>query len=383
MADLSSDQTSKLPDNKSQVETTTTPAKAKKATTVENNPANKPRTGLLWFLSLLNLLLVLGLTGGAFWAWQQYQAKMDDDRALSDRLSATNSSVVKQLQAQEQNVNEQLRGLNTTLENIESEIASNSTLSQSNSNRLADLSGRRPSDWLLAEADYLVRMAGRKLWLENDVRTAVLMLESADARLQDMADPSLLAVRQYIANDLQVLRQLNQVSTINIALAVSAIVKQIDALPLALPEIPEVTDHNVALSEDISDAGTNLQKTLSFFKDLFQYRPKDTPIRPLLTTQQQWVAREQLKLALQQAQSAAIAHEGELYQQSLQTAISILVDHYDLTNEAVVKFTESLRNLEQTDLRRTLPRQLQSAQPLSDALAERVTAAHHNEAFKL
>lgn len=34
-------------------------------------------------------------------------------------------------------------------------------------------------DWLLAEADYLVRMAGRKLWLERDATAAQMLLVEA------------------------------------------------------------------------------------------------------------------------------------------------------------------------------------------------------------
>jgi len=79
--------------------------------------------------------------------------------------------------------------------------------------QISELSGRRPSDWLLAEANYLVNMAGRKLFLENDIGTSMTLLAEADARLEDLGDPSLLPIRALIASDIQTLQQVNPVST--------------------------------------------------------------------------------------------------------------------------------------------------------------------------
>ncbi|MCV5222274.1 uroporphyrinogen-III C-methyltransferase, partial [Escherichia coli] len=54
---------------------------------------------------------------------------------------------------------------------------------------VADVKGRRPNDWLLAEADYLVKLVGRKLFLEHDVESAAQLLESADQRIAALNDP--------------------------------------------------------------------------------------------------------------------------------------------------------------------------------------------------
>ena len=53
---------------------------------------------------------------------------------------------------------------------------------------MADVKGRRPNDWLLAEADYLVKLAGRKLFLEHDVESATQLMESADQRIASLND---------------------------------------------------------------------------------------------------------------------------------------------------------------------------------------------------
>lgn len=55
---------------------------------------------------------------------------------------------------------------------------------------MAVISGSDAKTWLLAQADFLVKLAGRKLWSDQDVTTAAALLKSADASLADMNDPS-------------------------------------------------------------------------------------------------------------------------------------------------------------------------------------------------
>ena len=60
----------------------------------------------------------------------------------------------------------------------------------------ADLDDKRPNDWMLAESEYLVRMAGRKLWLEHDIVSAITLLGNADERIKALNDPSLMPIRK-------------------------------------------------------------------------------------------------------------------------------------------------------------------------------------------
>ncbi|MGR5543359.1 uroporphyrinogen-III C-methyltransferase, partial [Vibrio campbellii] len=71
---------------------------------------------------------------------------------------------------------------------------------------IADVQGRRPNDWLLAEADHLVKLAGRKLFLEKDAVTATRLMETADQRIATLNDPSLVPLRQQMAKDITELK---------------------------------------------------------------------------------------------------------------------------------------------------------------------------------
>lgn len=47
--------------------------------------------------------------------------------------------------------------------------------------KVATISGTDAKTWLLSQADFLVKLAGRKLWSDQDVTTAAALLKSADA----------------------------------------------------------------------------------------------------------------------------------------------------------------------------------------------------------
>ena len=87
--------------------------------------------------------------------------------------------------------------------------------------------------WLLAQADFLVKLAGRKLWSDQDVTTAAALLKSADASLADMNDPSLITVRRAITDDIASLSAVSQVDYDGIILQLNQLSNQVDNLRLA------------------------------------------------------------------------------------------------------------------------------------------------------
>ncbi|MCC2617538.1 uroporphyrinogen-III C-methyltransferase [Aestuariibacter halophilus] len=342
-------------------------------------PSGQRSRALLWLVVVVSLLIALGTAGGGWWLWQQTQLQQQHQQqawqALQSAVEAARTEESRQLAdalATQASLRGQLNDLHTQIQAIEAQA-------KSNQQSLAEVSGRRPSDWLLAEADYLVRMAGRKMWLEHDISTAILMLQSADARLADLADPSLLPIRQRLADDIQTLKNINPVSLTSVALALSALQPQVAHLEIAMPEIPEIASMDSTASDDVSDWQANLGKLWSFFKnELVNYQPRTLPMRPLLNQQQQWLVQEQLTLALAQAKSAALAEQSTLYQQALQRALAVLVEHYDIQSTQVSQFMSAVQQLAETDIERTYPEQLSAAQPLKDVLSHRLQQAYNN-----
>ncbi|MGK0305120.1 MAG: uroporphyrin-3 C-methyltransferase [Gammaproteobacteria bacterium] len=348
---------------------------------------SKGKTGILWFFTMINLLVLIAIIGAGYWAWLGWQAQIQQQ---TDALAVQQTSMQQQQSSmlqQQKNIaqsiasnqlvkndlEQQNQALQTSMQSLVEQLQLTSAQVQINQRNLADVSGRRPADWLLAEADYLVRMAGRKIWLEHDVKTAIMMLQSADSRIQDLDDPSLLPLRAKLAEDLQALQQVNQVSTSSIALALGAMLKQVNNLPLAFFKRPEDDAVDETVTESIDDWRSNLARNWrEATKNFFSFKRVTADIKPFMSEQQQWLSKEQLKFALLQAQIAVLQENTTLYQQSLQTAFGILIESFDTEKDTVVQFTDSLSNLQRTDFESHYPKQFNVTPLLQDIIEQRL-----------
>jgi uroporphyrin-3 C-methyltransferase len=206
-----------------------------------------------------------------------------------------------------------------------------------------------------------------------------MMLQSADSRIQDLDDPSLLPLRAKLAEDLQALQRINPVSTSSMALALGAMVKQVNNLPLAFFKKPETEAVNDAVTESIDDWRSNLARNWrEATKNFFSFRKVTADIKPFMSEQQQWLSKEQLKFALLQAQIAVLQKNTTLYQQSLQTAFGLLIESFDTEKDSVVQFTDSLSNLQRTDFESTYPKQFTVTPLLQDVIEQRLNSRFVN-----
>lgn len=350
-----------------------------KPESADSSSPKTAKTGLLWLVTLLNLLLLGGAAYGGYWYFNQHsvtQTKLDSLRSeLNNDLGQKHSQMTNRAASLEQKISAQAEA---TQDVLDGEAAQQATVEQLENQlqgalaQIQELDGRRPTDWLIAEADYLVRMAGRKMWLEKDLRTAIMLLGNADQRLKSLADPSVLPVRALIAQDIQALQQVNPVSEVSVALALDGLVKQVDKLAIITPK-----EANEFTSEDVSDSASDWKQNLlnvwrSLVDDFIRIEYRDEPVEPMMTAQQEWLSREQIKLALQQAQAAALAGEQTLYEASIERATAIISDDYILSNSDVSGFQSALGQLKNTDISKAIPTELSSQAALELLLDSRV-----------
>ena len=137
--------------------------------------------------------------------------------------------------------------------------------------------GRRPNDWRIAEADYLVNLAGRQLWVMRDILTATTLMETADQRLANLNDPSLSPIRQAIAEDIQQLKSIKRVDLDGIVLRLNSLQKEIDNLPLANAFLPEALEEKPNIvSQDVIDWQSNLKASFNdFISQFITYRKRE------------------------------------------------------------------------------------------------------------
>ena len=241
--------------------------------------------------------------------------------------------------------------------------------------KVAVISGSDAKTWLLAQADFLVKLAGRKLWSDQDVTTAAALLKSADASLADMNDPSLISARRAITDDIASLSAVSQVDYDGIILKVNQLTNQIDNLRLADnndDDTPMDSDSD-ELSSSISEWRVNLQKSWQNFMDSFiTVRRRDETAVPLLAPNQDVYLRENIRSRLLVAAQAVPRHQEETYKQALDNVSTWVRAYYDTEDATTKAFLEDVDKLSQQSITMNVPESLQSQALLEKLMQTRV-----------
>ncbi len=365
-----------------------TAASDKKTATSTTKPRQKhPSHVGVWIAILFTLCVAVGVGAAGYWfIWQKDtgNAELISEQTSQKQALSSLSDENQQLQRQLIELEKSKQALASTVSKLSEQTDAMQLQTEQLLSQLSEMEGRRPADWLLAEADYLVRMAGRKVWLEKDTKTAILLLENADQRLKELSDPSVIPVRGLISQDIQTLRQVNGVDRVKLALSLSGFLSQADKLQVKTFTRPQDTSEEEALSESVSDWKDNLAKVWhAIVDDFISVRRTDAPVTPLMTTEEIWLYKEQLKLQVMQAQSAAMSGDSELYTQSLNNAAALLNDKFDTAAPEVQGALQTLSDLADTDVKENMPEQLASMAPLQRLLESRVNSAYGNSEASL
>lgn len=313
--------------------------------------------------------------GGRYWAlWlgkQQATAQTETSDALATQLTALQKAqesqkaeleeIIKKQAAQLEDANRQQAALAKQLDEVQQKVAT--------------ISGSDAKTWLLAQADFLVKLAGRKLWSDQDVTTAAALLKSADASLADMNDPSLITARRAITDDIASLSSVAQIDYDGIILKLNQLSNQIDNLRLADNDTdgsPMDSDSS-ELSSSLSEWRVNLQKSWQNFMDSFiTIRRRDDTAVPLLAPNQDVYLRENIRSRLLVAAQAVPRHQEETYRQALDNVSTWVRAYYDTDDAATKAFLEEVDKLSQQNITMDLPETLGSQAILEKLMQTRV-----------
>lgn len=323
-------------------------------------------------LASVALLLVLALGAGFAYVHQQQKSEFNNQlQAVRAELKQTRDALNAQL---EQTVSKATSQATEITHRAETVLEQQQKSIESLQLAVADIKGRRPNDWLLAEADYLVKLAGRKLFLEHDVETATQLMESADQRIAALNDPSLTPLRKAMANDITTLKNIPLIDRDGLVLRLISLQQQIDNLPLANAILPaDQPQTSQAVSENIDDWQTNLKNSLKAFADNFiTFRSRDGNVIPLLSPTQHFYLRENLQAKLETAIKGVYTEQQPLYRTALDTAAQWSTSFFNPDDKAVQSFNAALAQLAQQQVQVEYPVKLQAQQQLADVINERL-----------
>jgi len=322
-------------------------------------------------LALSAIAIAIALAAGVgLYGWVKQQTSTQS--ANSDALVSQITALQKAQETQKTQFEGIIKQQSDALAAAERQQAEQNKQLDELSQKVATISGTDAKTWLLAQADFLVKLAGRKLWSDGDVTTAAALLKGADASLADMNDPSLIAARRAITDDVASLSGVAQVDYDGIILKVNQLSNQIDNLRLADNNDDDAPMDNDSseLSSSLSEWRVNLQKSWHNFMDSFiTVRRRDETAVPLLAPNQDIYLRENIRSRLLVAAQAVPRHQEETYKQALDNVSSWVRAYYDTDDASTKAFLEEVDKLSQQNITMELPDSLQS-QPILEKLMQ-------------
>lgn len=226
--------------------------------------------------------------------------------------------------------------------------------------------GRSGTQWMIAETEYLLRIANHRLILARDTDTARVALELADQRLRDTQDPGWAGVREQIARDIARLGSFDAPDSAGLAARLAALIDQIPQLKIARATIgPERTlPERTAASAGERNWDTLLDDLWAGLKDTVRIRERDKPVQAMLAPEHQFFLYENLKLHLEAARLGLARGDQALFHDNLQVAMDWLGQYFEAGDHTTVALHSALEEMLSLDIHPALPDISQSLRAL-------------------
>jgi uroporphyrin-3 C-methyltransferase len=333
-----------------------------KATTAKEKPPKPARkidqrpigrrsksTFIMWLI-----IVVLVFAAAAFGTWQVWLAQDERIQQLSTKSQQQYSGLLTTVNEKNEQLQQQIADQQDQFSLLVQQSSKEQQLQQQRLDaqlaKINTLTGVSRDGWKLEEARHLLRLANQRQLTGSNVSGIVGLLDAADAVLREIDIPELFIIREQIQNDLVALKLVPAVDREGIYLQLNALIKEVKKLPSApltsplekkpasnviADEAERASELNSNNSETAQSAPTlweaivqRVHYTLNSLDRYVRVTQHDQPIEPVLSSTQQVIVQENLRLLLSQSQVALLREESVIYQQSVERAIELLDQYY-------------------------------------------------------
>jgi uncharacterized protein HemX len=338
----------------------------------------------IWF-GLIIILIILGLAGAGFLLYQQLRDKQQD---LGGELSKDTQLVIE-LTRQISGYQEQLAAIQTQLADFNSEVSNRDVQYERRLNEISNLHnerldttsdnlknsiqrlqrqlGKTRGDWLVADAEYLLSVANRRLHLMGDVATTIEALKAADQRLRESGDTAGFKIRAQIAKEIAAVKKVKTADVVGLYSTLEMLEEDVDKLKLFLPYSGKGQSQTSSstVGEADKDINNSLDDALVEIEGIITIRRLDKPVDSIITPEQMIFIKEQLSTKLAIVKLALVQHDDALYQAAIKDVLQWLSSNFskDVTYK---NFILELDMLKAVRIRSNFPDISQSLKMLRD-----------------
>lgn len=334
------------------------------------------------------LVLVVGCLV-LVWSTQQRVRSLEQELVRRQQSSQDQSTEARLLAKQSHDSSTQLAAKMALLEARVAETA----LQRSQVEELIQSLSRSRDENVVADVEAALRVAQQQSAITGSLEPMVAVLRQADERLARYEQPRLERVRRAVAKDLDKVRAANVADLPSLSSRLDELIRTVDELPLlseparrAAPEPVRTAASAAALSKpgalvapsDASWWGTVALGGQRVMADIWQEARSlvrvtriDHPEAMLVTPEQAFFLRENLKLRLLNARLALLSRQFDVAQSDLSQARASLNRYFDLSTRRVAAASEQMAAIAAQSRQAPTPRADESLAALAAAAAGR------------
>jgi uncharacterized protein HemX len=336
----------------------------------------KPSRGGLW-IGMVLLLGLLGLGAVVFYLDLQHQGQQ---KGLSEQVMSELSKKDQQVME----LTQQISGYQTQIAAIQSQLANvqqSASGKDTHFNQALDdfsklytekldvtrnelktsieqvqrLLGKTRTDWMIADAEYLLSVANQRLLLMGDVGTAKQAMEAADARLRESEDAAVFKVREQLVKEMAELSKVGVLDVVGLYSKITALQQAANHLTVILPyvgkqEKTEADQNTAAVDTD----GGLLDKALVGMKGIVSIKHAALPVSGIISKEEAQFSLQQIKVRLDMVKMSLLQQNEALYLSSISDVKQWLNENF--TQDAAGNdFLKQLNELEAIKIRSQLP----------------------------
>ncbi|MCO4861538.1 fused uroporphyrinogen-III synthase HemD/membrane protein HemX [Cupriavidus sp. WGlv3] len=303
------------------------------------------RSAALW--ALVAVLVVA--TAGGFWWLQQRVDHLTGELA---RRQQSNDALVQESRVLTRNAQDTVKELQAKVGALENQVGETRDKQVALEQVYQDLMRNR-DDWEIAEIQQLLTSAGQQLQLTGNVQVALAALQSADARLARADKPQYNLLRRAIARDVARMKAVPDTDLTGAAIKLDEAINQIDALPLLSSERMLERSEADARKGAAANGGNGASAPAAasgtgpgWFTRFWDYlreelaqviriRKVDDAEALLLSGDQGWFLRENVKLRLLNARLALLSRNEPVFRNDLAAAQAMIGRYFDTKSRRV------------------------------------------------
>ncbi|WP_168792947.1 fused uroporphyrinogen-III synthase HemD/membrane protein HemX [Paraburkholderia aromaticivorans] len=288
--------------------------------------------------------------------------------ALNRKVERAEQQIVQRQQANDTQTNElrikteqalaTVHQSDSQVAQLEGKLADAQTSQQALQQQYADLARNR-DDWTLAEVGQMLSAASQQLQLTGNTQLALFALQSADTRLAASDSPQAVAVRKAIAQDIDKLKAAPSTDLTGMAIKLDNAIDLVDNLPLSgEAPIAHATPQAATWADTAKvAAATGEPRWKVWWREvttgigqqltsLVQVRRIDNADAMLVTPDEGYFVRENLKLRLLSARLALLSRNETTLKSDLQAAENALTRYFDNSSKKTQTVTDLVKQVE-------------------------------------